>query len=58
MVIHLDDLLRRRLPILILTKLTSAQLLAIAERVARTLQWEDTRLHQEIERCRQQWIPA
>ncbi len=55
MVIHLDDLLRRRLPILILAKLTSDQLSQIAERVAVTLQWSDTRLRQEIAHCRHQW---
>lgn len=58
MVIHLDDLLRRRLPILILAKLTSDQLFHIAEHVAATLEWNDTRLHQEIERCRRQWTLA
>lgn len=56
MVIHLDDLLRRRLPILILAKLTTSQLHDIAERVATTLHWDGARLRQETERCRQQWI--
>ncbi|NBQ71132.1 MAG: hypothetical protein EBU46_20785, partial [Nitrosomonadaceae bacterium] len=46
MVIHLDDLLRRRLPLLILTKLTQDQLQHIALRVATPLQWDDARLHQ------------
>lgn len=51
MVTHLDDLLRRRLPLLILTRLTGDQLQHIALRVAAPLQWDDARLHQEIERC-------
>jgi glycerol-3-phosphate dehydrogenase len=51
MIVHLDDLLRRRLPLLILTKLTQDQLQQIASRVAAPLQWDDARLHQEIERC-------
>lgn len=51
MIVHLDDLLRRRLPLLILTQLTQDQLQQIALRVAVPLQWSDTRLHQEIERC-------
>lgn len=51
MIAHLDDLLRRRLPLLILTQLTQDQLQRIALRVAAPLQWTDTCLHQEIERC-------
>lgn len=51
MIAHLDDLLRRRLPLLILTQLTQDQLQQIALRVAVPLQWSDARLHQEIERC-------
>ncbi len=56
MVIHLDDLLRRRLPLLILAKLTKDQLTQIALRVASIMDWDDVRLHQEVERCCQQWI--
>lgn len=51
MIAHLDDLLRRRLPLLILTQLTQDQLRQIALRVAVPLQWSDARLHHEIERC-------
>lgn len=52
MVMHLDDLLRRRLPLLILTRLTEDQLRQTGQRVAATLHWDDTRLQQEIGRCR------
>lgn len=55
MVIHLDDLLRRRMPLLILARLTCDQLRHIALRVANTMQWDNTRIDQEIERCQQQW---
>ncbi|MBK9663626.1 MAG: glycerol-3-phosphate dehydrogenase/oxidase [Nitrosomonas sp.] len=56
MVVHLDDLLRRRLPLLILAKLTESDLMRIASRTASAMHWSDTRLRQEIEHCRQQWI--
>jgi len=55
MVIHLDDLLRRRMPLLILARLTRDQLRHIALRVANTMQWDKSRIDQEIERCQQQW---
>ena len=51
MVVHLDDLLRRRLPLLILTKLTQDQLRRITLQVAAALQWDDKRLQDEMERC-------
>ncbi len=55
MVVHLDDLLRRRLPLLILTQLTDNQLQPIARRIADILHWDDARMHQETERCQRQW---
>ncbi|MDP2805344.1 MAG: glycerol-3-phosphate dehydrogenase C-terminal domain-containing protein, partial [Gallionellaceae bacterium] len=48
MVVHLDDLLRRRVPLLILAKLSSAELVKIAERVAPILGWDEARLRQEV----------
>ncbi|PSJ16563.1 glycerol-3-phosphate dehydrogenase/oxidase [Nitrosomonas supralitoralis] len=51
MVIHLDDLLRRRLPLLILAKLTEDQLLQIAQRIADTLSWNNEQIAQEITHC-------
>ncbi len=56
MVVHLDDLLRRRLPLLILFKLTESELQHIASRVASVMHWSDAQLRQEIEHCYQQWI--
>ena len=56
MAIHLDDLLRRRLPLLILTKLTENKLRQIAIRIASTMSWDDAKIYQEVERCRKQWI--
>lgn len=55
MVVHLDDLLRRRLPLLILTKLTQDQLRRVTLQVATALQWNDKRVQDEMERCTQ-WI--
>lgn len=51
MAVHLDDLLRRRLPLLILTKLTHHQLQRIALQAASVLQWNDKRVLDEMERC-------
>lgn len=51
MVIHLDDLLRRRMPLLILTKLSKEQLQQIAQCVADTLNWDAVRVAQEVNRC-------
>ena len=55
MVVHLDDLLRRRMPLLILSKLTATELQAIASAVAPTLGWDEAALHSEIENC-QPWL--
>ena len=51
MVIHLDDLLRRRIPLLILTTLTKTDLERITEKVANLLNWDSARCQQEMERC-------
>ena len=47
MVVHLDDLLRRRLPLLILTKLTESELVQIAQSVAAVMGWDEARVKQE-----------
>jgi glycerol-3-phosphate dehydrogenase len=52
MAVHLDDLLRRRMPLLILAKLTDGTLRRIAETVASTLGWDEFKMNQEIETCR------
>ncbi len=53
MVVHLDDLLRRRLPLLILAKLTENELRRLAAAVAPALGWDEAAMNLEIEACRQ-----
>ncbi len=53
MVVHLDDLLRRRLPLLILWKMTAAELRDIAGIAAGILGWDEVMMDHEINRCRQ-----
>ena len=48
---HLDDLLRRRMPLLILSRLDEAQLRMLAARVSSTLKWDQARQVQEVSRC-------
>jgi glycerol-3-phosphate dehydrogenase len=52
MVVHLDDLLRRRMPLLILAKLDEKTLRRIAETVAATMGWDEAAIASEIEACR------
>ena len=52
MVIHLEDLLRRRMPLLILAKLSEDTLRRIAETVASTLGWDEAAINREIEACK------
>ncbi len=56
MVIHLDDLIRRRLPLLILAQLTKDDLRRIAIQVANAMNWNETTTNQEIENCCRQWL--
>ena len=51
MVVHLDDLLRRRMPLLILTKLSGGELQQIAKRVATVLGWDETVTAAEAAAC-------
>jgi len=51
MVVHLPDLLRRRLPLLILAKLTEQDLHAIAQMVAPIMGWDDRAIREEIAAC-------
>jgi len=51
MVTHLDDLLRRRMPLLILAKLHRDELEQMARSVADILQWDDSRIAEETNRC-------
>lgn len=53
MVVHLDDLLRRRLPLLILDKLNEADLHRLAFEVSTELGWDDSAIRREVELCAQ-----
>ena len=51
MVIHLSDLLRRRMPLLILAQLDQDDLYRIATRVANILGWSDVTIKTEVDLC-------
>jgi glycerol-3-phosphate dehydrogenase len=53
MAIHLGDLLRRRMPLLILAKLDENALRRIAEAVAVAMDWDESALNREIVTCHQ-----
>lgn len=53
MAVHLSDLLRRRLPLLILARLGESDLRRLAGLVAPVLGWDEARVAQEAEACRQ-----
>lgn len=56
MVIRLEDLLRRRIPLLILSKISHDDLRRIADTVAAILGWDETAIKSEIEFCTKKWI--
>jgi glycerol-3-phosphate dehydrogenase len=47
MVVNLEDLLRRRMPLLILAKLDESELEKIARAVAKVMSWDEARMMQE-----------
>jgi glycerol-3-phosphate dehydrogenase len=51
MVVHLTDLLRRRIPLLILAKVDKNQLRHFAELLAQVLGWDEGRILLEVEAC-------
>jgi glycerol-3-phosphate dehydrogenase len=51
MVMHLSDLLRRRLPLLILAKLNEADLIHLAEVLGPVLGWDADRVAREVAAC-------
>jgi glycerol-3-phosphate dehydrogenase len=51
MVVHLEDLLRRRMPLFILAKMTRAEIVRVAELVADVLDWNQNTLKEEVELC-------
>jgi glycerol-3-phosphate dehydrogenase len=52
MAVHLADLLRRRLPLLILARLDEVMLQDLARLIAPAMGWDDARIRQEVEACR------
>jgi glycerol-3-phosphate dehydrogenase len=52
MVVHLDDLLRRRLPLLILAQLSDPELQDLAQIAANVLAWSHERRVQEYTDCK------
>ncbi len=52
MVLHLSDLLRRRMPLLMLVRLSDVDLRRLAELVAPVLGWDAARVGREVEACR------
>ena len=58
MAVHLDDLLRRRMPLLILAKLDGSMLRRIAETVAATMDWDGAAINFEVETCRSGPCPS
>jgi len=51
MVVHLEDLLRRRLPLLILAKLSEAELGKLARKVSGILCWDEATIQTEVATC-------
>jgi glycerol-3-phosphate dehydrogenase len=56
MVVHLDDLLRRRLPLLILAKMTESELRDIAGIVAPIMAWDQRAVNSEVQRCVEKYL--
>jgi glycerol-3-phosphate dehydrogenase len=55
MVVNLEDLLRRRLPILITARLTRKELTHLGHIANRVLGWNEAFLKREIQRCEEKW---
>ena len=51
MVVHLDDLLRRRMPLIILNKFTLTELSRLAFEVSTELGWDDSTMKRELATC-------
>ena len=56
MVFHLDDLLRRRIPLLILYRMTEVELKQFADCCAKELSWDQATADKEVETCAQKWL--
>ncbi len=51
MVVHLTDLLHRRMPLLILARLNEATLRRVAEWVAPVMGWDESVIKREVVAC-------
>ncbi len=56
MVVHLEDLLRRRMPLLILSKITRTELQRLAQLTAKLLNWDKASLDKEMDCCWQKYL--
>lgn len=56
MVVHLEDLLRRRIPLLILAKIKPTELQQLAEITAKELNWTEDRMKHEYQTCKRKWL--
>ncbi len=56
MVYHLEDLLRRRVPLLILYRMTKIELQQFASLCAKTFNWNQQRIDQEVKLCAEKWL--
>ncbi|MEE9346180.1 MAG: glycerol-3-phosphate dehydrogenase/oxidase [Methylococcales bacterium] len=56
MVVHLEDLLRRRIPLFILTNMSFSKLRELAEITGNVLGWDETRTNTEIDLCTRTWL--
>lgn len=55
MVVCLEDLLRRRLPLVILRRMAKPELHSLARLVADELGWDSARIDQEVSDCSEKW---
>ncbi|MGR9087002.1 MAG: glycerol-3-phosphate dehydrogenase/oxidase [Gammaproteobacteria bacterium] len=56
MVVRLEDLLRRRMPLLILARMSESDLHRLARLAATELNWDEEKLHREYLDCKQRWL--
>ncbi len=56
MVCHLEDLIRRRTPLIILYQMTKKQLQYYAEFTAKALKWDQDRIEREVDFCAEKWL--
>ena len=57
-VIHLEDLLRRRMPLLILYKMTIPELRHFAQLCSKELNWDLSTIDKEVASCANTWLRA